>query len=103
MPKAFLGPPRARSGGEGESAIPNLGGPRNPLVRINSLRYRLPVQPQSQTTGRTNGSEGLQFLPPVGELDSFRQHELFSLSKIGQRLDDVVILLFIIAVTSAAL
>jgi len=44
----------------------------------------------------------LQFLPPVGELDSFRQDELFYLSKIGQRLDDVVILLFIIAVTSAA-
>jgi len=43
----------------------------------------------------------LPFLPPMGDLDSFRQHELFYLSKIGQRLDDVVILLAVIMIISA--
>ena len=51
--------------------------------------------------GQSNGAGGLPFLPPMGEVDPFRQHELFYLSKIGQRLDDVVILLVVILVMSA--
>ena len=43
----------------------------------------------------------MPFLPPMGDVDPFRQHELFYLSKIGQRLDDVVILLVVILVMSA--
>src|SRR5437870_12256394 len=101
MPTAFLGPLCDPSRAEDRVSTPISAGPRNPLVRINSLRYGLPVQPQSPNPARTRGVEGLPFLPPLGDLDSFRQHELFYLSKIGQRLDDVVILLAVIMITSA--